>query len=53
MLYRESGDFKVSYQADQQTFPIKFDRLAFWLAYKRICRNCCRGADDVAFCIFS
>lgn len=30
MLYRESGDFKVSYPADQQTFPIRFDRLLFW-----------------------
>ena len=30
MLYREAGDFKVSYQADQQTFPIRFDRLFFW-----------------------
>ena len=31
MLYRESGDFKVTYPADQQTFPIRFDRLAFWI----------------------
>lgn len=29
MLYREAGDFKTSYRADQQTFPIKFDRVAF------------------------
>ena len=28
MFYRESGDFKTSYAADQQTFPIKFDRWA-------------------------
>mgnify|MGYP001473464877 FL=1 len=26
MLYRESGDFKTSYSADQQTFPIRLDR---------------------------
>ncbi|MBY5972663.1 branched-chain amino acid ABC transporter permease [Pseudooceanicola marinus] len=27
MLYREAGDFKTSYQADNQTFPIRFDRV--------------------------
>lgn len=32
MLYREAGDFKTSYRSDQQTFPIKFDRVAFILA---------------------
>ena len=26
MFYREAGDFKTSYIADQQTFPIAFDR---------------------------
>ncbi len=31
MFYREAGDFKTSYSADQQTFPIAFDRWAFWL----------------------
>lgn len=31
MLYREAGDFKVSYPADQQTFPIRSDRLIFWV----------------------
>ena len=30
MFYRESGDFKTSYAKDQQTFPIRFDRLAVW-----------------------
>ncbi len=25
MFYREAGDFKTSYQDDNQTFPIKFD----------------------------
>ena len=29
MLYREAGDFKTSYHADNQTFPIRFDRIAF------------------------
>ena len=31
MIYREAGDFKTSYAADSQTFPIKFDRVAFGL----------------------
>lgn len=26
MFYREAGDFKTSYEADSQTFPIAFDR---------------------------
>ncbi|UWQ17704.1 branched-chain amino acid ABC transporter permease [Jannaschia sp. M317] len=30
MLYREAGDFKTSYTADNQTFPIKFDRWGYW-----------------------
>ncbi|WP_394155512.1 branched-chain amino acid ABC transporter permease [Loktanella salsilacus] len=30
MLYREAGDFKTSYAADSQTFPIKFDRWRYW-----------------------
>ncbi|MFN0264701.1 branched-chain amino acid ABC transporter permease [Tepidamorphus sp. 3E244] len=30
MLYREAGDFKTSYRADQQTFPIKSERFLFW-----------------------
>jgi len=29
MLYRENGQFKTSYRADQQIFPIAQDRLAF------------------------
>ena len=32
MLYREAGDFKTSYAADTQTFPIKFDRYTYYLA---------------------
>jgi branched-chain amino acid transport system permease protein len=31
MLYREAGDFKTSYSADAQTFPIGFDRTAFYV----------------------
>lgn len=30
MLYREAGDFKTSYASDNQTFPIRFDRYAYW-----------------------
>ena len=30
MFYREAGDFKTSYQADSQTFPIKFDRYRYY-----------------------
>ncbi len=30
MLYREAGDFKTSYAADQQTFPLKLDRWFVW-----------------------
>lgn len=30
MFYREAGDFKTSYQADNQTFPIKFDRIRYY-----------------------
>lgn len=30
MLYRETGDFKTSYRADQQIFPILQDRIVFW-----------------------
>ncbi|MBO6718716.1 MAG: branched-chain amino acid ABC transporter permease [Rhizobiaceae bacterium] len=32
MLYREAGDFKTSYAADLQTFPIKLERYLFWAA---------------------
>ena len=28
MLYRESGQFKVTYAEDQQIFPIRQDRIA-------------------------
>ncbi|CAN5416110.1 branched-chain amino acid ABC transporter permease [soil metagenome] len=31
MLYRENGQFKSSYRADQQVFPILQDRIAIWL----------------------
>ena len=30
MIYREAGDFKTSYTADGQTFPIRFDRWAYY-----------------------
>ena len=30
MLYREAGDFKTSYVADSQTFPIAFDRWRYY-----------------------
>ncbi|PVH29217.1 branched-chain amino acid ABC transporter permease [Pararhodobacter oceanensis] len=30
MLYREAGDFKSTYPSDNQTFPIRFDRYAYW-----------------------
>ena len=30
MIYREAGDFKTSYEADSQTFPIAFDRYRYW-----------------------
>ena len=31
MLYRENGQFKTSYQADQQVFPIRQDKVAIGL----------------------
>ncbi len=30
MIYREAGDFKTTYVADAQTFPIRLDRLGFY-----------------------
>ena len=30
MLYREAGDFKTSYVDDNQTFPIRFDRIRYY-----------------------
>src|SRR5262245_39115547 len=30
MLYREAGQFKTSYRADQAIFPIAQDRICFW-----------------------
>ena len=32
MFYRENGQFKTSYRADQQNFPIIQDRLAVLFA---------------------
>ena len=31
MFYREAGDFKTSYAADNQTFPIAFDRYGYFV----------------------
>jgi len=31
MLYREAGDYKSSYSSDNQTFPIRFDRAAYYV----------------------
>ncbi len=31
MIYREAGDFKTSYQSDAQTFPIKLDRIGYFI----------------------
>ena len=31
MLYREAGDFSTNYDQDSQTFPIKFDRIGYYL----------------------
>ncbi len=31
MFYREAGDFKTSYQQDNQTFPIRFDRYRYYV----------------------
>ena len=30
MIYREAGDFKTTYSADTQTFPIKLDRIGYY-----------------------
>ena len=32
MFYREAGEFKTSYRADQQTFPIRLDKMRFILS---------------------
>ncbi|RRH77969.1 branched-chain amino acid ABC transporter permease [Falsigemmobacter faecalis] len=31
MLYREAGQFKTSYRADNQTFPIRIDRIGYFV----------------------
>lgn len=31
MFYREAGDFKTSYTEDSQTFPIRFDRVGYYI----------------------
>lgn len=30
MIYREAGDFSTTYEADSQTFPIRFDRYRYY-----------------------
>ncbi|WP_432448140.1 branched-chain amino acid ABC transporter permease [Aliiroseovarius marinus] len=32
MFYREAGDFKTSYKDDNQTFPIRLDRMGYYIA---------------------
>ena len=57
VIYREAGDFKTSYAADGQTFPIAFDRWRYWAVvavaflvvparHRRLLverRSCCRS----------
>ncbi|WP_289044257.1 branched-chain amino acid ABC transporter permease [uncultured Aliiroseovarius sp.] len=31
MFYREAGDFKTSYRDDNQTFPIRLDRMGYYI----------------------
>ena len=31
MIYREAGDFSTTYQADSQTFPIRFERIGYYI----------------------
>ncbi|MGI9310109.1 MAG: branched-chain amino acid ABC transporter permease [bacterium] len=31
MFYREAGNFRTTYAADQQTFPLAIDRVAVWV----------------------
>lgn len=31
MLYREAGQFKASYAEDSQIFPIRQDKIGFWV----------------------
>ena len=31
MLYREAGQFKASYAEDARIFPIRQDRIGFWV----------------------
>ena len=35
MFYRENGQYKTSYRADQQIFPISQDRIAIALIMHR------------------
>ena len=31
MLYREAGQFKATYAEDSQIFPIRQDKIGFWV----------------------
>ncbi len=33
MIYREAGDFKTTYAADAQAFPIRMDRRAYYALF--------------------
>ena len=44
MLYREAGQFKTTYAADQQVFPIRQDRIAVAVLLAVAASTC--GAED-------
>ena len=47
MLYREAGQFKTSYAADQPIFPIRQDRIALRAAAGRRVRRRAAVRDAV------
>jgi branched-chain amino acid transport system permease protein len=49
MLYRENGQFKTSYRADQQIFPILQDRVAIALLVAFAVLGVPMLADDYIF----
>ncbi|RME17430.1 MAG: branched-chain amino acid ABC transporter permease [Alphaproteobacteria bacterium] len=60
MFYREAGDFKTSYKADNQTFPIRFDRYRFyavlavaWLVIPFVINDYLANAILLPFLIYS
>ena len=44
MLYREAGQFKSTYAEDQRIFPIRQDRIAFWLLML-VASSWCRSSE--------